>query len=140
MKWYLNFPPLQRMLKLLFIFSYVFCFTENQGLPNVLQQDGLVVVGGKRCKHTKQLVDFMNKNGITYTLKYIEDDQELKKYIIKQYNGAIPWVWEDKILVGDGDTFMKLYKQEQEWLRCSTQKNTVFLVDKEIFRQGLNKL
>ncbi|KAF9764719.1 hypothetical protein NGRA_0329 [Nosema granulosis] len=109
---------------------YVCACTNKCIFPKVLQKKGVIVVGDRDCGHTKNLISFMIKKHIPHDVKYVEDDKELKRYIINQYGGAIPWVYEDGVLRGDGEKYMKQYKQEHQNFTQVETNNDVFAVDK----------
>lgn len=77
-----------------------------QVLPKALQREGTVVVGSKKCKFTKELVEWMNKNSKPYNIAYIDNDKELTRYIVDNFNGGVPVVFENGVSQGSGKEYM----------------------------------
>lgn len=85
---------------------YIYTILCSQILPRALQGDGTVVVGSKKCKFTKELVDWLNKNSKSYKMAYIDNDKELERYIVDNYNGGVPVVFENGVSQGSGKEYM----------------------------------
>ncbi|KAF9764723.1 hypothetical protein NGRA_0330 [Nosema granulosis] len=88
------------------IFLYILAILCDKILPKALQKNGIVIAGSKKCKFTKELVEWMDKNNKPYTMAYIDGDRELTNYMIDVFNGGIPVVFENGVSQGSGKEYM----------------------------------
>lgn len=84
----------------------------KEDLPDEFKQPGVVLIVSKKCKHSKKLIDFVTTNKIPHKEIYLDDDEKARDFIMKNYDGKIPWVFQDGNVIGDGYAFIKKFETE----------------------------
>lgn len=127
------FFSFQTLITILTLIKIV-CGLENTSqnpvpvLPEEYIQGVVLMVMGK-CKHSKKLMDFVSKYNIPHKAVYLENDEKARDFIMKNYDGKIPWVFQDGNVIGDGYAFIEKYQKDNN-LPVTTKTSSLIEQDK----------